>query len=618
MNKSIIILALLYFCTFSLSAQGDWCLTEGTGFTSYAAAPAGLNPSANEYEIRIYTHIVRKSNGTMGVTTAKVNSSITRLVADFAPYGICFSVAGNDYINDDDFVISWSDDCINGAALSSTDDNDSEELISLNSHSDGIDIYFLPDNGSFQSAYANGIPGSAIILGGESSVELEYHRELHTLSHEMGHALGLFHTYFGTAEDEIGISCTSVICELCPELVNGDANNRNNCGDFVSDTPADPFLFPISTYYNSNNCTVTNNTIKDTNGDYYLPDPENFMGFVWDDCRSQFTPGQVDRMKNILASHPILSPVVISNSCTQIVQRQFKEEPKFLSTFNNSEWISLNPIGPEGLVPYKITEQRDTFIDGKSYKIFSEEIISVDGINPIPYYNPRFVRNYYIREDLNEGKVWELLLNVNGNNEILILDYSLQTGDSHPTFVSNWVVSKVDTITLLDNIPRKRIIFSTEGYGADVHWVEGVGSLSSPFEKHTGFMPKSGDRFISGVICHSQNGNLVYNDGAIRAKVSTPCSNLISVPTKTWSIINPDLKVFPNPARDELLISSELLFQKNFTLEIYALSGKKIAPLIINSGTRNIRLDLKDLLPGLYFVKIKNSEGVQSASFVKQ
>ena len=55
----------------------------------------------------------------------------------------------------------------------------------------------------------------------------------HVISHEMGHVLYLWHTHHGTFNEGGNDN-------PCPELVNG--SNSATCGDYVTDTPADPHL----------------------------------------------------------------------------------------------------------------------------------------------------------------------------------------------------------------------------------------------------------------------------------------------------------------------------------------------------------------------------------------
>ena len=117
------------------------------------------------------------------------------------------------------------------------------------------------------------------------------------LAHHLGHTFGLLNTY-----DPLTI-----------ELVDG--SNCNTTGDFLCDTPADPFGQPISNATPAELDLIAQNLIdtsffnacefvyeiKDPNGQYYQPDMGNIMsGYP---CKCGFTQGQFRLMvETILTS----------------------------------------------------------------------------------------------------------------------------------------------------------------------------------------------------------------------------------------------------------------------------------------------------------------------------
>ncbi len=114
-----------------------------------------------------------------------------------------------------------------------------------------------------------------------------------TLTHEIGHALGLWHTSHGTALGEMdGIhgTCTSGVCS-CQCYEPADGSNCNARGDFCCDTPPTPGNFSCQNPGGEDGCSETN---------WGETDYQNFMGFAADGggtpCRSQFTVQQSRRM----------------------------------------------------------------------------------------------------------------------------------------------------------------------------------------------------------------------------------------------------------------------------------------------------------------------------------
>ena len=90
----------------------------------------------------------------------------------------------------------------------------------------------------------------------------------------------------------------------CAELVNG--SNGNLCGDYVTDTPADPRILGQV----NSSCNWTGSGM-DSNGDNYNPDETLIMSYSTPTCLSQFTSGQKTRMLNAIESLESLNNAIV-------------------------------------------------------------------------------------------------------------------------------------------------------------------------------------------------------------------------------------------------------------------------------------------------------------------
>ncbi|MBR2455776.1 MAG: hypothetical protein IKB31_01255 [Bacteroidaceae bacterium] len=224
------------------------------------------------YQMNVFVHVVRPSNGSASseYTKASVSSTIlNNLNTYFANTNISFVLSGSDYIDSDAFVnMSVSDF-----------KNDISSYLSINRVSNAINIYVMSEAPYLEN---NVSARSEQIIGTAFLVVKDYYK-FSTISHEMGHCLGLYHTHHGTSPNERPSGS-------CMELVDG--SNSSTCGDYITDTPADPYSWEGCTY---------NGTDRDANGDIYVPDPSNLMAYSFLTCRNHFTQKQVECMHHVLS-----------------------------------------------------------------------------------------------------------------------------------------------------------------------------------------------------------------------------------------------------------------------------------------------------------------------------
>lgn len=78
------------------------------------------------------------------------------------------------------------------------------------------------------------------------------------------------------------------------------------------------------------------------------------------------------------------------------------------------------------------------------------------------------------------------------------------------------------------------------------------------------------------------------------------------------------LKIYPNPAQNQVTISYNSKFNKTYLLEIFDLSGKRVAQrdIEINTGNNRIEIDVYDIENGSYIVRLTDGNIVTQSKLV--
>lgn len=178
------------------------------------------------------------------------------------------------------YHVKWPIRYINNTTYYDHTAQEGSQMMQQNNVPNTINVYFVQDPAGacgYFSPYADGV---AIAKPCASSVST-------TLTHELGHFLGLPHTFSGWE----GGSAPSN-----PERVTrtGSTANCSFTGDGFCDTEAD---------YQANRwqCPYAGN-MTDANGDLYRPDSSMYMGYATDACMSRFSAMQIARMQNRLVT----------------------------------------------------------------------------------------------------------------------------------------------------------------------------------------------------------------------------------------------------------------------------------------------------------------------------
>jgi hypothetical protein len=228
------------------------------------AAAKGRAPASFTVTVPVYWHVI--TDGTAGsVTNQQIQSQLTAINRGFsggeggASTGFTFSLAG----------VTRTDNAVWYRARSAGAEHEMKRALKQGGDGD-LNVYstsggallgyaYLPEITDTAQAYLDGIVIDWRTMPGVSDEYAGVADEGDTLTHEAGHWLNLEHTFFGQC-------------------------NKN--GDFVADTPPQKSA--------SSGCPEG----KDTCPAAGLDPIHNYMDYSDDSCITQFTPGQVQRMRD--------------------------------------------------------------------------------------------------------------------------------------------------------------------------------------------------------------------------------------------------------------------------------------------------------------------------------
>lgn len=288
---------------------------------------------------RLLFHVFCLDNGTMcRFTSSDINSQVTKLNADFSPWKISF-IHHAVFHNDSDF---WDFDYPADDALKTQ--YAQSPLTQLNVY---VTRVVTSTGGSLSYATFPWSPNALSATGGIVMNDTHMGASNSTLTHEVGHCLGLWHTFHGVSEMVPGE------CGVCYEFAGAPSDNR---GDMCSDTDPTPLNYCCLPPDNSNPCDGSQppqpvGLVDPCNGNPWgTTHFRNYMGYgPSTTCVNAFTNQQAGRMH--CWSESALAGWYSEGDCpgqTLIIYNNGQGTLE-VNSISNPIWTQLNR-----LPPYKI------------------------------------------------------------------------------------------------------------------------------------------------------------------------------------------------------------------------------------------------------------------------
>lgn len=422
-------------------ANGFECLDEYWSTKEVLPAYAG-KPNLRSAILPLKIYVVRDDNGQGGATAAEVDSLIAHTRADYAARGIYFDIV------EDEILCS---ECLTDSSTVNLYDLITNDVTTLSAA-----VLLAPDTAPFSFGGSLGIPGLEVVVGIKRGAF-----ESGVLSHEIGHNLGLYHTF-------------ELYCGI-----PGTTSNCDECGDLVCDTAADTYGGTMRNYVDPNTCEF--------DPEKYAPptpsgDPTNIMSYSWPSCMTFISDGQTDRMLYFIENHTTFSSL-------QIRAVSARYENKTSDTNLDYDGTPYSSVA----VDYNADDLKDLFISMRDDfgSLQKQLYLTFDEI-------PQFIDRTEI--DIAEGDLPQV-----GLRGVVVADYDND--------------GRVDLFAAADSIPR--LYHNNNGTFADSAATLGLAALAdSSYAAAWGDFDRDGQ--VDLYVCRGVGGGsdpTVANLSAVRGRL---------------------------------------------------------------------------------------------------
>lgn len=413
-----------------------------------------------------------------------------------------------------------------------------------------------------------------------------------TMTHEVGHYLGLYHTFQGG----------------CAETDGGDL-----CGD----TPAVADPSP-----NTDVC-VSNNSCPAGDDDMI----ENYMDYSTDACMNIFTNDQKDRMVATITTASNRPTTLSSSVCNA------------LASVNDDGDVKLKEINAtncsENFVPtIRITNWGTTTLTTATI------VCDVDGGSSFNYnwsgsldYGEFEIVNLPEQSTSTGGHTFNVTMtNPNGNADSRSCNNNANLGFN------------IDSYNAINSTTQVHLTLTPDNSGNEITWEfrDGSGGLidsggpyppndmtviNESFNVSTNSCYKFtiNDSFGDGICCGDGAGSYqlkIDDDTVIVSGGSytfTEVTNISTTPLLSTNdyFVNYKIAVYPNPVNNALYVKLANGVDLPDSFKVYNLMGQLVAEKLITSES-HLMIDASSLSNGMYFVKVIKEGRSVSVPFIKE
>lgn len=250
----------------------------------------------------------------------------------------------------------------------------------------------------------------------------------------------------------------------------------------------------------------------------------------------------------------------------------------------------------------------DTIIEEIEYQILHQNLMV--STNPNGYFCPPYAVNgnysyirTFMRENIEKQQVFMHGSIYSSNEEMLLYDFSLQTGDTLFFFANSddpdlselyAIVDETETIELANGEKRKSMSLYASDFGGHYTHIEGVGNnLGLAFTEYFLLLT-----IYPELTCVSENGIQLYG--------MNQCFNFLDIDEIFSS--NNHIRLYPNPIKSDgtfTLICNEQLKE----LAIYDLKGTIVQTIETTNSQQTHRITLDaGTNSGIYILKIQTKK----------